>query len=170
MKKISTLILATLLIQISVFGQDKEPYGKSIIAAFETYQKAVMDVDFEKIITFAHPNIVKVGGGSTYYVEEVIEDHNMYRRTGLKMEKIEAKQPSRVLDSGTSLQAMLPYVKTFTKGEEVIKEEHFYLITSVDEGKSWSFTDMKKYDVDDIKLFIPDYNDRLNIYINSIKH
>lgn len=167
MKKV---LLFLLLFTVSVGVIHAQEYDASIEDAFSKYRQAYLSVDRAKLVEMSHPNIVEMGGGTTYLIEEITQDYNMYASLGLALMDLTINKPSKVLKVDDSLQAMLPYERTLEKEEDIISEKGFFLIISEDDGESWSFTDMRKYDAESIKVFIPNYNERLNIYINSINH
>jgi len=129
-----------------------------------------LEVDQAVLVDMAHPNIIEVGGGPYYYIETLSDEYNMYSKQGLSLKNLIIKKASKVVKTDADLQAMVPYIRTFDADSGPITEDGFFLIVSQDGGKSWYFTDMKKYDAESIKLFIPNYNERLNIYINSVSH
>lgn len=160
-------MMATMALSV-LYSQSE--YDQQILKSFMVYKSAYLKVDRIKLAEMAHPSIVKMGGGLEFYLEEITSDYNMYASMGFEIKDLEAKQCSKVIKSGSDLQAMLPYKRSLISHGEEITEDHFFLITSQDGGKSWNFTDMKKYDSKSIKLFIPNYNERLNIFINSAHH
>ncbi len=167
MKKVLFLLLS-LIISISTI--DAQEYDASIEHAFSKYRQAYLSIDRAKLVEMTHPNIVKMGGGSAYLIEEITQNYNMYAALGLSIMDLTINKSSKVLKVDDSLQAMLPYERTLEKEEDIVSEKGFFLIISEDKGGSWYFTDMRKYDAESIKVFIPNYNERLNIYINSINH
>lgn len=150
--------------------QAQENYDESIKSSFAEYKKALLNIDRTTLAKMEHPNIIKMGGGSAYYIDDLTEEYNMYSSAGLEIKDINIKESSKVIQAEADLQAMVPYVRSLHNGTEIVNEQNFFLVTSMDEGKSWFFTDMKKYSAESIKVFIPNYNERLNIYINSIAH
>lgn len=168
MKKALLLILSLTVFVGFVTAQ--EEHDASIEDAFSKYRQAYLSVDRSKLVEMSHPKIVEMGGGPEYMIEEITQDYNMYNALGLKILDLTINKSSKVIKVDDSLQAMLPYERSLDNKEDIITEKGFFLIISEDEGKSWSFTDMRKYDSESIKVFIPNYNERLNIYINSITH
>jgi len=165
------LFLGFVLILVStslMIAQAK--YDPAIKDSFSKYKKAYFSVDRSKLVDMSHPNIVAMGGGRSYMMEAFTQDYNMYSAQGLKLVDLNINKSSKVLKVDNDLQAMLPYVRSLDNGESIISEEGFFLIISQDTGQTWSFTDMLKYDGDSIKDFIPNYDERLNIYLESINH
>lgn len=164
-------LLYTAVFTILFFGlHAQKDFDSSIRASFKIYKEAIKNVDRATLVKMEHPNIVKMGGGPSFYFDELTQDFNQYSAEGLKLNDLRIKESSKVVKAENDFQAMVPYIRSLERGSEIIKEENFFLATSQDGGKQWYFTDMKKYSTESIKTFIPNYNDRLNIFINSISH
>ncbi len=168
--KVLTNLLLVILSLSSLNANAQEGYDKSIESSFEKYKKAFVEVDRSTLLTFVHPNIIEMGGGPEFVIDEITSEYNMYAALGISLKDIVINESSKVLESQETLQAMVPYVKTLEKDSRNITEKGFFLAISQDKGKTWFFTDMKKHDAESIKLFIPNYNERLNIYLNSVTH
>lgn len=168
--KVLTNLLLVILSLSTLNANAQEGYDKSIESSFEKYKKAFVEVDRSTLLTFVHPNIIEMGGGPEFVIDEITSEYNMYAALGISLKDIVINESSKVLESQETLQAMVPYVKTLEKDSRNITEKGFFLAISQDKGKTWFFTDMKKHDAESIKLFIPNYNERLNIYLNSVTH
>ena len=145
-------------------------YDQSLFEAFEVLKVGIIEHDASILLKYAHPEIVKLGGGADYYISDFMNEVKIYQRSGLQLKDLRVNQPSKVLIGETSLQAMLPYERIFIKQEDKVVERHYYLAISYDKGMSWFFVDMKKFGPEAIKTFVPEYNDRLSIFVNSIMH
>lgn len=160
----------TIFLLFTVWSLTGQDYKASINDAFIRYKEAFLSDDLQSLLAMAHPEIVKKGGGSAYYIEELVAEINMYRSGGLELVDIQLHDIPKVIDTEKNIQAIVPYTRHLKKGDEHLKEQNFFLAISNDRGKQWFFTDLNKYDLNSIKLFIPNYNERLNIYVTSISH
>ena len=167
---ISKILILTTVMLSHFLLVSQEQFDIQIQDSFSEYKSAVMSKDTAGILKYSHPNIIRLGGGEKYFVATFLEDIRLYERAGLKLVDIKTNQASRVLRTDELLQAMLPYERIFKKGDQEVSEKHFYLVMLYSGGENWIFTDMRKHDSKSIKQFVPEYNDRLNIYINSITH
>lgn len=163
-------VLFLILILNPLFSVGQIKYDQSIKNHAELLRKAELTKDFEKLTLLALPAIVKKSGGKDLYRADLLREHQTMKNAGLKIKDLIIHSPSKVVAASGDLQAMLPYERHISNGTDLIKEEHFYLIVSQDHGETWSFTDMKKYDKRSLKIFVPNYNERLNIFLNSVKH
>lgn len=163
--KTITIFCISILPLLGVGAQDI--HNKKINDAFETYRTAYLNVDRTALLNYVHPHVIQVSGGSEYVLQDITTDYNMYASTGLVIDDLILKQGSKIVGKGENLQAMYPYERHLKKSKEQLMEKGFFLVVSTNGGSSWTFTDMKKYDKESIKIFVPDYNERFNIYLNS---
>jgi len=150
---------------LSLISQDV--HDRKVQESFLEYKTAYLDEDKTELLRFIHPYVIQVSGGESYVISDITTDYNMYASTGLVIADILLKQGSKIIQVGEDLQAMYPYERHLKKAKEELVEKGFYLVVSTDQGQSWTFTDMKKYDRESIKIFVPNYNERFNIYLNS---
>ena len=160
-------ILLLLFLSATSFVIAQEDYLKEINDSWASYAEAFITKDFKKVTTFSHPMVVEKSGGSSYFMNDLLYDQGMYESAGLQITALEAKQPSLVIPAGEELHAMLPYERVFLSGEEKIVEQHFALAASQDEGKTWNFFDLSKQDAESIKIYLPHYDERLNVYFKK---
>jgi len=142
-------------------------HDQKILESFSKYKISYLEVDRAALLTYVHPHIIQVSGGPDFVLEDITLDYNMYASSGLVVKNIILKQGSKVIQVGEDLQAMFPYERHLLKAKEELIEKGFFLVVSQDKGATWTFTDMKKYDDESIKIFVPNYNERFNIYLNS---
>lgn len=157
------ILIFSFLIATITWGQDN--YTSNIFKSWEIYKKAFIEKDFIKVSTLSNPMVVEKTGGETYFVDDLLYEQGMYESQGIILTDLRSKQPSAVLKSETEWQAMMPYEKILKIRDEEIIENHFMLITSQDEGKTWRFFDLAKQDTESIKVYLPHYDERLNVYL-----
>ncbi|MEL6390443.1 MAG: hypothetical protein AAFQ02_09790, partial [Bacteroidota bacterium] len=138
-----------------------------ISESFEIYSDAIISKDFKTAVSKSHPAIVELGGGEVYVIDDLQRDHDMYAAIGVHTIKMEAKQPSKVIEAGNELHAMLPVEHYMKTPVDTTQTTQYYLAVSRDEGSSWYFVDMKRHDESSIKVFLPNYDDRLNVYLRQ---
>lgn len=147
-------------------AQDNFSYSK-LDSCMAVYVDAIKSSDIDVLTKMTHPNVVKLGGGYDYAHSALLEDEQMYNQMQLRMTSIFTKGESKIIQAGDEMHALVPYVKEFiTLDGDNYKEENFYLAASQDQGMSWTFVDMKKYDSESIKFFVPNYNGRLDVFLD----
>lgn len=156
-----------IILLITTITSGQEDYLIQIQASWDQYSEAFINKDFQKVVTLTHPMVVEKSGGPTYYINDLLYDSGMFESAGLKIVALNARQPSQVIAAGEELHAMLPYERVIMAGEEKITESFFALAASQDNGKTWTFFDLSKQDEASIKIYLPHYNDRLNVYLRS---
>ena len=134
---------------------------------FEKYKSALIDKDYETLISLSHPRIVEMGGGKVYMIDDVKKDINMYEAIGVTLVDIQSKLPSSIIKAGDELHAMLPVERILKTPLDTTREANYFLATSPNGGASWYFVDMKKQDAESIKFFLPNYDSRLNVYLKQ---
>jgi len=108
-----------------------------------------------------------MGGGEIYMVEDIERDINTYEGIGVKVIDLKSKQPSVILTAGEELHAMLPVEFITETPTDTTSKTSYFLAASQDDGKSWFFVDMRKQDQESIKVFLPNYNERLNFFLKE---
>lgn len=146
-------------------AQDNSAYTK-LDSCMAIYVEAIKTSDIDILTKLTHPNVVKMGGGYDYAYSAHLEDKQMYNQMQLRLSTMFTKGESKIIEAGEELHALVPYVKEFVKLDgSSYNEENFYLAASQDQGMSWTFVDMKKYDSESIKFFVPNYNGRLDVFL-----
>lgn len=159
------LLLFFLLNATLLSAQDD--YLNKINTSWEKYAQAYVNEDFQQVTSLSHPMVVEKSGGPSYFINDLLFDKGMFESAGLKIIALDAKQPSLVVSAGEELHAMLPYERLFLSGNEKIREQHFALAASQDEGKTWTFFDLSKQDTESIMIYLPHYDERLNVYFQK---
>ncbi len=157
------ILLFTFLITTLTWGQDN--YTSNISQSWENYKTAFIENDFIKVSSLTNPMVLEKTGGETYFVDDLLYEKGMYETQGIVLIDLKSKQPSAVLKTEFEWQAMMPYEKILKIQDQKIVENHFMLITSKDEGQTWRFFDLSKQDVESIKVYLPHYDERLNVYL-----
>jgi hypothetical protein len=152
-----------------LWSQDSEHY-ETLASALVIYTNAQEQGDFEKLLTLTHPAIIQVGGGKDMIKQELESEKVMYNQLNLRLVNINTKDATKIVPAGDEWHALVPYSVEYDQSGNIYKEENFYLAASQDQGESWYFVDFKKYDPESIKLFIPNYNERLNIFLKTATH
>jgi len=163
--KSTFILLLSFWLGATIHAQDL--HDQKIKESFSDYKSFYLSVDRTALLNYVHPHIIQVSGGPDFVLEDLTLDYNMYASSGLVVKNITLKQGSKVIQVGEELQAMFPYERQLMKAKEELVEKGFFLVVSQDKGETWTFTDMKKYDEESIKIFVPNYNERFNIYLNS---
>jgi hypothetical protein len=151
------------------FCQNTEQIKVSDIS-LKSYLAAVISSDYPIIASMTHPRIVEMAGGVAFLISQMDEEKKMYNDMNLRLINITTDTTSPIVAAGPELHALIPYTAEYDQGGSVYNEKNYFLASSLDGGKSWYFLDFKKYDVESIKAFLPEYNSKLDIYLNEDSH
>ena len=66
----------------------------------------------------------------------MIRESEGHKRLKLRLTSIKTKTSSKIIDSGDELHALVPYKKIYDSDGLAYDEENYYLVVSLDEGKS----------------------------------
>ncbi len=59
--------------------------------------------------------------------------------------------------AGRDLQSILPQIIITKIGETKVSQKVYFLASSSDEGKTWTFLNLEPYDAASIKTYVPSY-------------
>jgi hypothetical protein len=148
------------------FGQNTEQVKVSDLS-LKSYLSAVISSDYPRVASMTHPRIVDLAGGEDFLISQMEEEKKMYNDMNLRLINITTGATSPIVAAGPELHALIPYTAEYDNGGSVYIEKNYYLASSLDGGSLWYFLDFKKYDVESIKAFLPEYNSRLDAYLNE---
>ena len=127
------------------------------------YNAAFLDKDFEKVVNMTIPSVVEKAGGTELMTKISIEEGKTIVNSGVYIEKLTPEKPGKIMIAGEDLHAILPQVVTLTVGKTIVKKQAYYLASSSDDGKTWTFLDLEPYDIDSIKDFVPSFTGEIEI-------
>lgn len=162
MKKYLTLVLFFALCStISLSAQNQ--YEDVIKTTLNNYHKALLGKDFSTASGLVHPRIVEMAGGQELYVD-ILKDE--FERSGGKLVDFKTLTPLDIVDADEELHCIVPQEVTVSYGGTSFKGVEHLLAASMDKGNSWYFVDLKTFDKESLKAFIPYFNDALEIPAN----
>lgn len=154
---ILSLILG--LVFTSVSGQNL--YEEQILDFAERQAKTIIEQNVDGQVRFAHPQIITMAGGDSLYKLLLVEESSSFMQDGVKYLKAEFKSPGKTVQAGEELHCTIER-KLFIDFKGAKAEEATTLLAiSSDDGESWSFVDLNRHDETSIKIFFPDFNDKL---------
>lgn len=129
----------------------------------ESFNKAYLDKDFEMFTKMTVPSIVELAGGQEVMIKVAKEQYETMVSSGMKFVSISPNKPSKIMLGGKDLHAIIPQEVITKFGEDQYKKISYYLASSNDEGKTWTFADLEPYDAESIKIFVPSFTGELEI-------
>jgi len=159
MKSILSIVFMTLL-SLSVNAQSQV---ELLLQDAKKFNKAFLEADFETYIDMTIPSVIEVAGGRDIMLTNAKESYEMTTKSGLKYESVEPLKPSKFMFAGRDLQSILPQTILTKIGETMISQKVYFLASSSDEGKTWTFLNLEPYDTASIKTFVPEYTGDIEI-------
>lgn len=156
-------VFSFIVFSIFAIGINAQSQVETMLNDAEKYNAAYLSSDFEKYIDLTIPSVIKVGGGKDIMVENAREQYLMAISGGLNFESITPKKPSQIMIAGDDLHAILPQQVINVMGEAKFARTLYFLASSNDEGKTWTFLDLEPYDAKSIKTFVPSFTGELEI-------
>jgi hypothetical protein len=127
------------------------------------FNKAFLSGDFEKYIDLTIPSVIEVAGGKEVMVSNAKASYEMTTKSGITFESINPLKPSKFMFAGRDLQSILPQTIITKMGENKISQKVYFLASSSDEGKTWTFLNLEPYDAASIKTYVPSYTGDIEI-------
>ena len=154
------LLLALGFISFSLNAQSQV---ENMLNDAKAYNKAYLDNDFETYTKMTVPSIVKLAGGADIMTKVSKEQYKTMLSGGMEFVSIKPLKPSKIMLGGEDLHAILPQEVMTKIGDDEFKRVAYYLASSNDDGKTWTFVDLDPYDSESIKLFVPSFSGELEI-------
>ena len=138
-------------------------HAEVISQTLNSYQKALLSKDYNTASGMVHPRIVEMAGGTELYQKIMKEEFN---QGGGKLVDFNTLDPSSIIMADDEMHCIVPQEVTMKFGETTFKGVEHLLAASIDKGNSWYFIDLKTFDKESLKVFIPYFNDDLEIPAN----
>ena len=136
---------------------------ENMIRDAKSYNNAYLNKDFKTFTAMTVPSIVELAGGDEVMVEVSKEQYKTMVSLGMKFVSISPNKPSKIMLAGDELHAILPQKVVTKMGDDEYAKVSYFLASSNDEGKNWTFVDLEPYDSESIKTFVPSFTGELEI-------
>jgi hypothetical protein len=164
MNKILNLLIFT-VIACSLHAQSQV---ETLLNDAKKFNSFFIEGDMDKHIDMTIPSVVETAGGKEIMVANAKESYEMTTKSGVIYETIEPLKPSQFLFAGKDLQSILPQNVITKIGDIRISQKVYFLASSSDEGKTWTFLNLEPYDTESIKTFIPNVSKDLEIPASEV--
>jgi len=159
MKSIFSILFMT-FISISIHAQSQV---ELLLKDAKEFNDAFLKGDFDKYVDMTIPSVIEVAGGKDVMVTNAKASYDMTTKSGLAYESISPLKPSKFMFAGRELQSILPQTIITKIGKTKISQKVYFLASSSDEGKTWTFLNLEPYDTASIKTFVPSYTGDIEI-------
>ena len=159
MKNFFSILFLT-LVSLSIHAQSQV---EMLLEDAKEFNDAFLSGDFEKYIDLTIPSVIEVAGGKEVMVTNAKASYEMTTKSGITFESIDPLKPSKFMFAGRDLQSILPQIIITKIGETKVSQKVYFLASSSDEGKTWTFLNLEPYDAASIKTYVPSYTGDIEI-------
>lgn len=156
-------IYALLVFSFLTLSLHAQSQVENMLRDAKSFNKAYLDKDFETFTKMTIPSIVELAGGAEEMIKISEEQYNTMVSAGIDFVSISPNKPSKIMLGGTDLHSILSQEVITKIGKDKYKKTAYYLASSNDEGKTWTFVDLEPYDAESIKIFVPSFTGELEI-------
>ncbi len=171
MRKLNILFLLLLFITTGIFAQDKVgdmialaevPESIALIDQANNYAKAVVDSDFSGITKLTHEDIISMGGGEDFMISELEADYATLKAQGMKYVSADVGNHPEFLKSDGQLQTIVPVKFHLDYNSKKLESWIKLFAVSSDEGVSWTFVNLEKFDEASLRAFVKNVSAELD--------
>ncbi|MFT4534477.1 MAG: hypothetical protein ACI9P5_001837 [Saprospiraceae bacterium] len=156
-------IFSILFITFISFSIHAQSQVELLIEDARRFNAAFLKGDLDKYIDMTIPSVIEIAGGKEVMVANAKASFEMTTKSGLTFESIEPLKPSKFMFADKDLQSILPQIIITKVGETKISQKVYFLASSSDEGKTWTFLNLEPYDTVSIKTYVPSYTGDIEI-------
>lgn len=129
----------------------------------QSYVDAYVSQDFEKLFFLTHPNIISMGGGKEYVLEDIKRERTTLANLGFNFLEGNIGLPGEILNSNGELQTVVPVNYVIQIENDKYNSDAALFAASSDGGETWRFVNLDQYDRESLKTFIPSLNDGITL-------
>ena len=157
------LAIATLLFTFSIAAQEKVgdliplakvPESIALMEHANSYAMAIVNQDYTKVASMTHADIVEMGGGEQFLISDLETQAQNLERQGLKYVSAEVGSHPEFLTAGDEMQCVVPVKYYLDMNSKKVESWSNLLAVSSDEGGSWKFVDLDKFDDASLRDFV----------------
>ena len=160
-------ILSILLFTVIACSLQAQSQVETLLNDAKKFNVFFIEGNFDEYIDMTIPSVVEIAGGKEIMVTNAKESFDMTTKSGLVYESIEPLKPSKFMFAGKDLQSILPQNIITKIGETRISQKVYFLASSSDEGKTWTFLNLEPYDTESIKTFVPNISEELEVPVSE---
>jgi hypothetical protein len=176
---ISFRVLSLVLLSLTIACGKKEPpkppavATQSPAATVENYPTLVAQAqevndafrrrDFARMIDLTYPKVIEVAGGRDKMIESLAKGMKEMEAEGVVVLSSTAGAPTQIVHASGSIYAVLPTTLKAKAQDGVFQTESSMIGISSNGGATWTFIDSGGKDQKELRGFLPDVVDKLNL-------
>lgn len=133
----------------------------NVVEASKTYTQAFVDREYQKVINMTLPQVVEMGGGNTFMEKDLFDERETMVENGMDYISAEIGQTSPTFNNNGDSQVLVDVTYKIVSNKSELDVFTKLLAISSDEGNSWHFLDIEKYDKESLKSFYPNLSSEL---------
>jgi len=149
--------LCFLMSSMFVFSQT------DVTTSAQSYVDAFVSQDFEKLFFLTHPNIISMGGGKEYVLEDIKRERTTLGSLGFDFKSGSIGVASEPVSINGELQSVIPINYVIEIQDQKYNSDSSLYAASSDDGETWRFVNLDQYDRASLKAFIPSLSDDIII-------
>lgn len=147
-----------------------QEYLDSLNIQSKKMAKGFMNKEYNTLLKYTHPNIIKMGGGKTKIIQLIAKEMNTIENNGFKFTEVAMGQPIQVIKTDKNIQAILPQTIVLSKFDKDVKSITYLWAISYNNGKNWFFSEVNQSSRKRLETAFPEMNKKLNIPSKKINH
>jgi hypothetical protein len=135
----------------------------TLVAQAQEVNDAFRRRDFGRMIDLTYPKAVEAAGGRDRMIEVLTKGMKEMETEGVVMLSSTAGAPTQIVRASGSIYAVLPTTLRARAQDGVFQTESSMIGISSDNGATWTFIDAGGKDQKELRGFLPDVVDKLNL-------
>ncbi len=170
MIKLLNLIFISLFTCTIISAQDKVgdliplagvPESVALVKQAQEYSDAVVNGNFDGVAKLTHADIISMGGGLDYLLSDLKTESESLNAQGLKYTSAEVGSHPEFYKSDGQLQTVIPVRYYLTMNSEKVESWSNLFAASSDEGATWTFVNLEKFDEVSLREFVKNVSPEL---------
>lgn len=156
-------VLAILLLGVFSFSVSGQSQVEALLRDAKTFNESYMKKDFGTYVKMMIPSVVEIAGGAEVMETNVKDMYELTLGGGVTIESTTPTKPGKIMIAGDELHSLLPQKMINKIGKTKFSKVAYFLASSSDDGKTWTFLDLEPYDAESIKIFVPSFTGEIDI-------
>jgi hypothetical protein len=129
--------------------------------------EAMKNKNYNVILAYTYPKIIEMGGGKEKLLDLMKKSFDQMEKEGFTFENQIIKSPGKIFSAGNELHCIVPKETIMNSPRGKFKATYYLLAISKDKGKKWYFLETHKFNDQNLKLILPNFNKELIIPKNT---
>lgn len=164
------LILTPLFFCLALTAQDKVgdvialadvPESIALVTQVKSYANAVQSNNYEKVAELTHPDVINMGGGQKFIISDLKVEGDQLKSQGFTYTGIEVGNHPEFLVTTEEIQTVIPVKYFMSLNSKVVESWSNLFAVSSDEGMTWKFVNLDKFDEASLREFVSNVSPEL---------